>query len=388
VSYTLKGRLETRLVAVLAPLLAAAALSAVETAWWPLALAGLMIGVGVALDLLVYHQLLPYQPGWLSVPLGLLELGAIMALAIALHVGAPLGAAVAFFAFSWLLAQVVVHAALPLARLTYAESGGELGRLGSASAAACLAVLAFAGGLAWAMRPPTVHLSAGVHRGPLVLDHAQTLVGAPGAVVQGGIVVRADDVTIRNVAVRGGENGITVEDADRVTLDHVDVSRALLDGIHVRQASVTIRDCRIGRLRSRYGQGIDISFAIDRPPSAVEGCTIAGGQEGIVSHSANTMIRDNRVASTSLRAITMTEMSMGMVEDNRVRDARGVGIFCGDHSMCEIARNVVTGVRPDTASQDGSRMGFGIVSQYYAEAKLDDNHAPRIRAFAYGTIEH
>ena len=387
-SYTLRGRLETRLVAVLAPLLVAAGLSAVTTNWWPLELAGLMIGVGVALDLLVYHGLLPYQPGWLSVPLGLVELGAIMALVLGLHVRAPLGAAIAFFALSWLLAQVLVHAALPLTRLTFAESGGEVGRLGSAAAATCLAVLAFAGGLAWAMRPPTVHLAAGVHRGPLVLDHPQTLVGAPGAVVQGGIVVRADDVTIRNVAVRGGQNGITVDDVDRVTLDHVDVSRALLDGIHVREASVTIRDCRIGSLRSRYGQGIDISFTIGHPPSAVEGCTIAGGQEGIVSHSANTMIRDNRVASTSLRAITMTEMSMGMVEDNRVRDASGVGIYCGDHSMCEISRNVVAGHRSDTASPEGPRLGFGIVSQYYAEAKLADNHAPRIRAFGYGTIQH
>jgi hypothetical protein len=232
-----------------------------------------------------------------------------------------------------------------------------------------------------------VHLSAGIHRGPIFIDQRETLVGTPGAVVLGGIVVRADGVTVRNVAVRGGENGISVVDADRVLLDHVSVSRSLLDGIHVRRASVTIRDCRIDRLRSPYAQGIDISFAIDHPPSMVEDCTIAGGQEGIVSHSANVMIRDNRVARTSLRAITMTEMSMGMVDDNDVRDPRGVGIYCGDHSMCEIERNLVSGVRPDTASQGGGD-GFGIVSHYYAEAKLAFNHAPRIRAFSYGTITH
>src|SRR5207248_404010 len=116
-------------------------------------------------------RLLPYQPGWLSAPLGLVELGTVMALVVALGVRAPLNAAVAFFALSWVLAQVLVHAALPLARLTYAESGGEVGRLGSAAAAACLAVLAFAGGLAWAMRPPTVHLSAGGHQGPLGREH-------------------------------------------------------------------------------------------------------------------------------------------------------------------------------------------------------------------------
>ena len=42
-------------------------------------------------------------------------------------------------------------------------------------------------GVALAMQPPTVRLSAGVHEGPLVLDRAQHLVGEPGAVVRGGI---------------------------------------------------------------------------------------------------------------------------------------------------------------------------------------------------------
>ena len=387
-SYTLRGRIETRLVAALAPLLAAAGLSAALAEWWPVELAALMIGVGVCLDVVAYHRLLPYQPTWLAVPLGLLELGVVMGLVFALGIRAPLGAAIAFFALSWALAQALVLAGLPLVRLSYAEDGGELGRPGQAATALSLAVVAFAGGIAWATRPPTVHLSAGVHRGPIVIDQEETLLGDPGAVVVGGIIVRADGVTVRNLTVRGGENGITVDDADRVLLDHVSVSDSLLDGIHVRRASVTVRDCRISRLRSPYAQGIDISFAIDHPPSMVEGCTIAGGQEGIVSHSANAMIRDNRVARTSLRAITMTEMSMGMVDDNDVRDARGIGIYCGDHSMCEIERNLVTGVQPDRASQGGVSDGFGIVSHYYAEAKLAYNHAPRIRAFSYGTIEH
>ena len=39
------------------------------------------------------------------------------------------------------------------------------------------------------------------------------LVGEPGAVVRGGIVVRANEVTIRHVTVVGGENGIDVEHA-------------------------------------------------------------------------------------------------------------------------------------------------------------------------------
>ena len=37
-----------------------------------------------------------------------------------------------------------------------------------------------------ALQRATVTLAAGVHQGPLVLDHEQILVGKPGAVVRGG----------------------------------------------------------------------------------------------------------------------------------------------------------------------------------------------------------
>jgi nitrous oxidase accessory protein NosD len=387
VSYTLRGRLETRVAAVIAPLLAAAALSAAYQEWWPLQLAALMIGVGLALDLAVYHRAIAYQPAWLALPLGALELALVMGLAVWLGIGAPLGAALAFFLLSWALAQALTHAGLPLLRLSYAEDGGELGRLGPAAAAAALAVLAFAGGVAWAIRPPTIHLSAGVH-GPMVLDHPVRLVGEPGAVVRGGITVTSDDVVIRDVTVFGGENGISVDDSERVLLDGVTIGGPVLDGINVRRSSVHIRDCRIGPLSRHYAQGIDISFSIDRNPSMVEGCTIVGGQEGIVTHSANVMVADNWVTGTHMRGITVTEMSMGMVEENRVSDAVGVGIFCGDSSECEIERNRVAPVRPDLASGDAMRHGFGIVAHYRALAELQGNQVSSVRAFAQARIHH
>ena len=63
-SYTLRGRIETRLAAALWPFLAAAVLSPALHVWWPLELVGLMLGIGLALDAVLYHPLLPYQPGW------------------------------------------------------------------------------------------------------------------------------------------------------------------------------------------------------------------------------------------------------------------------------------------------------------------------------------
>jgi nitrous oxidase accessory protein NosD len=313
-----------------------------------------------------------------------------MGLARALGLNAPLRPALALFALAWLVHQLLAHAGLPLLRLTWPEDGGELGRAGrTLTLATPLALLAVAG-TAWAVEPPTVRLEAGVHEGPLVLDHAQTVIGRPGTVVRGGIVITADDVTVRNVTVRGGEYGIAVDGADSVELDNVVVEGAKLDGINVRRGHVEISDCTIRSLPAAHTQGIDISFGFDLAPSRVERCTVVGGQEGIVTHFARVLIRDNHVSETELRAITMTEMSMGTIEDNEVAGALGVGIFCGDYSECEIEDNAVSDVLPDHASGDLTRLGVAIQAHFGAEAELDGNRITRspggVAAFVDATI--
>jgi hypothetical protein len=373
VSYTLRGRIESRLAPVLVALAIALPLAAVERAWWPLQLAAVMAVVGIALDVLAYDRILAYQPGWLALPLGAIELGVVMAAARVLEIQAPVALAIALFVAAWLAAQVLGHAVLPLLRLTYAQDGGELGRAGPAVAAAVIALFTGAAGTAYAMRAPVVHLAVGVHQGPLVIDERQTLVGDVGAIVRGGIVVRASGVTIRNVAVVGGENGIEVDEARDVVLDRVSVSGAQLDGIHVRHSSVEIRNCNIDSGENPWAQGIDISFSYDLPPSMVSGCTITGGREGIVTHSVQVMVVGNHVRRTQLRGISVTEMSMGMVEHNDVHDALGIGIYCGDRSMCEIEHNVVSDTRNDRASEDPSRRGYPIVAWWESEADLHSN---------------
>ncbi len=51
-AYTLRGRLDSRLAAALAPLLAACVLALALQAWWPFELAALMLAVGLALEAL------------------------------------------------------------------------------------------------------------------------------------------------------------------------------------------------------------------------------------------------------------------------------------------------------------------------------------------------
>ncbi|HZR96348.1 MAG TPA: right-handed parallel beta-helix repeat-containing protein [Gaiellaceae bacterium] len=370
-SYTLRGRIESRVAALLLPLFACCAASAALRLWWPLELCALMAAVGIALDLQLYHHLFRYQPGWLALPLGLLELGLMVALVRLLGLEAPLVPALLLFAAAWAVAQVLGHAGFPLARLSYATDGGELGRFGIVSVAALAATLASAGGYWWWRLPPVVHLSSGVHRGPLVIDRRMKLVGERGAVVRGGIVVRANGVTIENVTVVGGENGVTVDGVDDVTLDGVSVSGFALDGIHVRRAAVTIENCRVDALGNRWAQGVDISYGGDKRSSHVMGCTIVGGQEGIATHFVNVDLMGNHVSRTTLRGIAMTEMSMGMIEDNQVQDASGIGILCNDHSMCMIDKNTVVGTHRVPGSEWTG--GYGVLVSYGSEAEVGDN---------------
>jgi hypothetical protein len=351
-SYTLTGRIHSR-VASGAPALAVAL--ALQR-WWAIELVALMLALGLALDVL-YDRALDYQPGWLALPLGALELALVYGGVRLLGIAAPRGWALALYAIAWTSAQVLGHALFPLVRLEYAEAGGELGRAGGATAAAVAVVVVGGLGAAYAVRPPTVHLH-GVVQGPLVIRHAQTLVGGT---VKGGIVIRASHVTLEDVTVVGGENGIDVEDASHVMLDRVHVVGSELDGIHVRRASVMVKDCAISAPRGPWVQGIDMSFAMDKEMSMVEGCTIVGVREGIVTHWMMADLRRNTVTDTTLRGIDMGEMSMGTIAHNHVSDVKGVGILCLDHSECEIHDNTV------------ARSQVPIMAQYFAKAKVHDN---------------
>jgi hypothetical protein len=376
-SYTLTGRIQSRLVATIPALIVALAIHR----WWAVELVALMLVFGLALDVCVYDRVLSYQPAWLAVPLGALELWLIV-LALRMPVTTK---AVGLFALGWLTAQACAHAILPRLRIDYAEAGGELGRAGALVAASVAAVV-FAGVAgAVAVIPPTVHLH-GTVQGPLTIRHAETLVGG---VVRGGIRIRADHVTLRNVTVVGGAYGVDVEHAQHVMLDRVRVLHFQLDAIRALDAGVMVDKCSITAPAGNLATGVLVSYSMGRPMSMISGCTIVGTREGISTHSSMVDVMGNHVIGTTVRGISLSEMSMDMASHNQVESARGIGILCMDHSMCEIEHNTVTGAIVD-GTQDPSRHGVAIESYFYAEAQVAHNTVIAspggVKAFDYGTI--
>jgi hypothetical protein len=242
-------------------------------------------------------------------------------------------------------------------------------------------------GAAYSVRPPTVHLH-GTVQGPVVIRHAQTLVGG---VVRGGIVIRASSVTLRHGTVVGGEHGVDIEHASHVVLDHVRVLGVTLNGIRALDAGVMINDCSITSPAGPLVSGVLISYSMGRPMSMVSGCTIVGTREGIATHSSMVDVMHNHVVNTTERGILLGEMSMDMASRNVVEGAKGIGIICMDHSVCEIEHNTVAGARVD-GDQNPTRQGVAIESFFYAEAQLRHNTVIAspggVQAFDNSTIQY
>jgi hypothetical protein len=289
------------------------------------------------------------------------------------------------FALGWATAQLCAHALLPRLRVDYAEAGGELGRAGALVAAA-VAAAAFAGVAgAVAVIPPTVHLH-GTVQGPLVIRHAQTIVGG---VVRGGIEIRADHVTLKNVTVVGGTYGVDVEHAQHVMLDHVRVLHFDLDAIRAVDAGVMVDRCSVSAPSSSLATGVLVAYSMGRPMSMISDCTIVGTREGISTHSSMVDVRGNHVVGTTVRGISLSEMSMDTASHNQVESARGIGIVCMDHSECHIEHNTIAGTH--TVPGDPSGAGVAIESYYYAEAHLKHNTVIAspggIKALDFGTFD-
>jgi hypothetical protein len=223
----------------------------------------------------------------------------------------------------------------------------------------------------------TVRLLPGEHE-PFAVTRAVRIEAEPGATVRSPILVAADDVTLRDLVVVGGENGITIEGVDGVVLEDVVVRGASLHGIEISNASAAVRDCRIDMVGA-YAQGIEVRNAAGRPRSSVTGCRVSGGREGLLTHVSRAEFVDNEVWDTSLRGIAVTEMSEGLVARNSVHDVAGAGLYCGDMSHCEFRDNAVRGV---VAAPDAGRSaeGFGAVAWYYAKVRLAGNRFEELEA--------
>lgn len=127
-SFTLTGRWQTRLATLIGPM-ALTWLFAVFTDkrdYW--IVFGLMLAVGLVLDLGVYGWLIGYQPRWLTLLLATLEffiLKGIMEWPYPLEIRLHTRQALELYLPAWLLIWLTLHIAIPFVWPRWVEDGGE-----------------------------------------------------------------------------------------------------------------------------------------------------------------------------------------------------------------------------------------------------------------------
>ncbi len=186
--------------------------------------------------------------------------------------------------------------------------------LGAAPAAAATVSVAAGGGhlqdaIAASAPGDVLDLAAGIHDGPIRIDHALALLGEPGAVIDGQgrgrtVEVTASDVILRGLVIRNSgiadamDAGVFLEKgADRAVVAN-DVLENNLVGVYVHGAvDASVRDNVIrGRTDLRLNERGNGIYVWNAPGAKVIGNDISGGRDGIFTNtSKKDIFRGNRI---------------------------------------------------------------------------------------------
>jgi nitrous oxidase accessory protein len=178
-----------------------------------------------------------------------------------------------------------------------------------------------------------LELAAGVHLGPIKIDHALIIEGAPGAVLDGEgrgstIEVVGAQVVIRGLKIRN--SGIAdptnsaiflAETATGAVVEDNQISDSLV-GVYVHGAADTVvRNNRIaGRTDLRMNERGNGVYVWNSPGAEVIGNDITGGRDGIFTNaSRNNVFRGNRIENVRF-AVHYMYTNDGEVSDNVSRN--------------------------------------------------------------------
>jgi nitrous oxidase accessory protein len=209
----------------------------------------------------------------------------------------------------------------------------------------------------------TVHLRSGRHAGPVLLDRPLTLIGEPGATIDGGgtgsvLLIAAADVTVRDLRVTGGghlpqndDSGVVVA-ADRVVLERLIVDHAYI-GIDLRMANDGIvRGCTVeGDPTAAFGLRGDGIRLWESDHNTVVANRLSHVRDLVVWYSNGNVFTDNEVVRSRYGTHLMHSDDT-TIEDNTY-DHDVVGVFVMYSSRVVVRRNLVTG------SHGGAGVGLG-----------------------------
>jgi len=192
--------------------------------------------------------------------------------------------------------------------------------------------------IAAAVPGEVLKLAAGTYDGPLRIDRALTLQGAPGAVVDGHgkgrtIEITSPDVTVSGVTLRG--SGMSLDKMDAAIFLTQSASRALVEnndiednlvGVYIHGApDAIVRSNKIvGRVLPHLNDSGNGVYLWNAPGSQVLDNEISGGRDGIFTNaSRNNVFRGNRIHGVRFAIHYM------YTNDSEVSDNTSIGNHVG-----------------------------------------------------------
>jgi len=227
-----------------------------------------------------------------------------------------------------------------------------------------------------APRGSTIVVERGIHRGPVVIRGPLTVVGEPGAVIDGGgmgsvVTIEGDDVVLRGVTVRNSGRTVTEEAAgitvtgNRHRIENTSV-RDVYFGIHVGAGShVVVRDNTIepGTARgARPGHGISAWNLTD---SVIAGNRISNARDGIyLSFTKGLTVTGNTVTRSRYGLHSMYSQQATMDGNTAEGNLLGAALMMSD-------RLVLRGNRIERHREGAA--AYGVLLKDIGELVAEDN---------------
>jgi nitrous oxidase accessory protein len=221
-----------------------------------------------------------------------------------------------------------------------------------------------------------VELAAGVHSGPIVVDRPITLLGQPGAIIDGHgrgdtIKVSSPGVSIRHLTVRGSgvddpmyagifldEKATGAEVADNTIEDN-------LVGVfaHGSPRAIIRNNTIVGRSDLRLNERGNGVYVWNAPGTQVIGNDISGGRDGIFTNtSRQNAFRQNRIHNVRFAVHYM------YTNDSEVSE----NVSTGNHAGYVIMFSNNLQIRGNVSINDRDR---ALLFNYANDAKVENNVA-------------
>ncbi len=252
--------------------------------------------------------------------------------------------------------------------------------LAAAGAAARAATDPLLRAIAAAPAGATVEVAAGVHHVNLVLRRPLTLLGAPGAVLDGGgrgdvVRIASPGVVVRGLTIRHSGRrltpmnaGVFVERGARgAVVEHDRIVDSLfgvyLDGAEgVQVLDNVVRGITTLRVPDR-GDGIHLWN--DRH-CVIRGNDVGGARDGIYFYiSPDNLIADNRIHDVRYGMHDMYSNHVALVGNDSFRNTAGYALMSSDHNE----------IRGNVAADDDS---YGFLLNYVTYSTFTGNRIERI----------